>query len=81
MSVAVKALDLSMDQYFFWCDSSVALSWILDELHRWKTFVANRTSEIQELSDKHDWRHNIRSEQNLADIISRDINPMDLVNE
>ena len=55
------------------------LTWILDEPYKWKTFVGNRVAEIQELSNKHDWRH-VRSEDNPADIISRDISPADLLN-
>lgn len=75
--VAVKSLDMFIDQYYFWCDSSIVLTWILDEPHRWKTFVGNRVAEIQEMSDKHDWHH-IRSQYNPADIISRGINPNEL---
>lgn len=43
---AKKALELSDEQMFAWCDSTIALSWIHGHPSRWKTFVANRVSEI-----------------------------------
>lgn len=75
---AVKSLNMSIDQIFYWCDSSITLTWILDEPYKWKPFVGNRVAEVQELTNKHDWRH-IRSGDNPADIISRGINPHELM--
>lgn len=57
-------------ELYFWGDSTIALSWIRGESCQWKTFVANRVSEIQSLTDKQRWGHVI-SEENSADIISR----------
>ncbi|XP_044760862.1 uncharacterized protein LOC123318310 [Coccinella septempunctata] len=48
------------------CDSSVALSWIRGESHRWKTFVGNRVAEIQDMIPSDCWRH-VVSEDNPAD--------------
>lgn len=77
-NMALKSLDIKVDQSFYWCDSSIALTWILDEPCKWKIFVGNRVAEIQELTEKHNWKH-IRSEDNPGDIISRGINPNELV--
>jgi hypothetical protein len=50
----------------------ITLAWIKGESHRWKTFVANRVSEIQDITNKDQWNH-VRSEDNPADILSRGI--------
>ncbi|XP_044754989.1 uncharacterized protein LOC123317724 [Coccinella septempunctata] len=59
------------------CDSSVALSWIRGESHRWKTFVGNRVAEIQDLIPSDCWRH-VVSEDNPADCASRGLMPADI---
>ncbi|XP_045474991.1 uncharacterized protein LOC123680913 [Harmonia axyridis] len=59
------------------CDSSVALSWIRGESHRWKTFVGNRVAEIQDLIPSNHWRHGV-SEDNPADCASRGLMPADI---
>lgn len=69
--------DLNISKKYYWCDSTIVLSWIDGESRFWKTFVSNRIAEIQELTDKSQWRH-ISSEQNPADIISRGAVPQQL---
>lgn len=69
-----EALTLPITDKYYWCDSQITLSWIAGEACNWKTFVANRVAEIQELSDKNQWHH-VRSADNPADVISRGINP------
>mgnify|MGYP002717571259 CR=1 FL=1 len=54
----------------WWCDSTVALHWIKTQPHFLKTFVANRVTEIQRLTNSNDWRH-VPSEDNPADALSR----------
>lgn len=54
---------------FFCTDSSIVLGWILGDLHRWDTFVANRVTKIRSFSDKHQWHHCPRS-QNRADCLT-----------
>lgn len=46
------------------------LAWINGDPSRQKTFVANRTAEIKSTLPQLHWRH-VRSEDNLADLISR----------
>lgn len=53
-----------------WTDSQIVLCWLRDSPSRWNTFVANRTSEIQELTSAARWCH-IDSQRNPADLISR----------
>lgn len=71
---------LVVDQIFAWSDSSVALAWIKSCPSRWKTFVANRVSHIQDTIPPDCWRH-VRTADNPADCGSRGLLPNDLVNQ
>lgn len=70
----IDAIDISFDSKYLWTDSTITLAWIKAEPGRWKTFVANRVSEIQSLSNINEWYH-VKSEENPADMLSRGINP------
>ncbi|GFX88959.1 hypothetical protein TNCV_2852591 [Trichonephila clavipes] len=59
---------------FAWKDSKIVLSWLSSPPRKWKTFVANRTSEIMEVLPTKHWRH-VPSKENPADIASRGIDP------
>ncbi|GFS92152.1 integrase catalytic domain-containing protein [Trichonephila clavipes] len=59
---------------FAWTDSKIVLSWLSSHPRKWKTFVANRTSEIIEVLPTKHWRH-VPSKENPADIASRGIDP------
>ncbi|GFX53839.1 uncharacterized protein TNCV_1597851 [Trichonephila clavipes] len=59
---------------FAWTDSKIVLSWLSSYPRKWKTFVANRTSEIMEVLPTKHWRH-VPSKENPADIASRGIDP------
>ncbi|XP_012270925.1 uncharacterized protein LOC105694635 [Orussus abietinus] len=72
-----QALAIPFKEVFCWSDSTITLAWIKGEPHRWKTFVANRVTEIQQLSQQSNWNHVI-SDDNPADIISRDCDPIGL---
>ncbi|GFU31596.1 integrase catalytic domain-containing protein [Trichonephila clavipes] len=50
------------------------LSWLSGHPRQWKTFVANRTSEIIEVLPTKHWRH-VPSKENPAYIASRGIDP------
>ena len=65
-----NSLSSRISRTFLWCDSTIALSWIKSEASRWQTFVANRVSQIQELTPKAEWRH-VDGTDNPADMISR----------
>lgn len=71
---STSALTMPINETIHWSDSTITLAWIRGEACQWKTFVANRVSEIQERSSHATWRH-VRTEDNPADIISRGIDP------
>ncbi|XP_071056931.1 uncharacterized protein [Onthophagus taurus] len=64
-------LDFNEVPIFLWSDSTVALSWIGSHPSRWKDFVRNRVTEIQELSHVH-WCY-VPTKENPADLSSRGV--------
>ncbi|XP_046963315.1 uncharacterized protein LOC124532456 [Vanessa cardui] len=60
-----------------WTDSTVVLAWLSDHPSRWKTFVANRVSEILNILNRDQWSH-ISSGDNPADCASRGLNPSEV---
>ncbi|UYV67972.1 hypothetical protein LAZ67_5002671 [Cordylochernes scorpioides] len=77
--VAVKeSLSLHFDQIFLWSDSTIALNWIKSEYKRWKTFVANRVSDIQRKTPSHSWFH-VPGSENPADLATRGQTPAQLI--
>ena len=74
-----KALKLPDDlTVVCWTDSTVALSWIKSDHHRWKPFVANRVAEIQSLVSSSQWQH-CPGELNPADLLTRGLSATELV--
>jgi hypothetical protein len=61
----------------YWTDSTIVLSWLQFQPSSLKTFVANRVSQMQSLTDPKEWCH-VPSEQNPADILSRGQTPHQL---
>ncbi|GFX57773.1 integrase_H2C2 domain-containing protein [Trichonephila clavipes] len=55
-------------------NQSIVLAWIKKPLAQLKTFVRNRVSIIQELTESDFWKH-VNSENNPAEILSRGISP------
>ncbi|GFU70431.1 DUF1758 domain-containing protein [Trichonephila clavipes] len=55
----------------------VVLSWLSSSPRNWKSFVANKTSEILDIITCKQWRY-IPSKENPADLGSRDMSPEDL---
>ncbi|XP_071646595.1 uncharacterized protein [Temnothorax longispinosus] len=72
-----QALTIPLPDRYYWCDSTIVLAWIHGEPHIRKAFVANRLTEIHQLTSLEQWRH-VRSEDNPADVISRGIRPSQL---
>lgn len=66
----IAALQVSIAGAYFWSDSTVTLQWLRAPPHTWKTFVANRVSEIQELTHGACWNH-VAGTENPADLLSR----------
>lgn len=75
----IEAFKISFDAVYFWTDSSIVLSWLRSPANSWKTFVANRVSEIQTVTDVSWWAH-VSSSDNPADLVSRGASPDRLLN-
>ncbi|XP_025266573.1 uncharacterized protein LOC112638676 [Camponotus floridanus] len=73
-----SSLEVSAPVYL-WSDSKVVLHWIKGHASRWKTYVANRVSLIQERLPEAQWRH-VPGQENPADCAYRGIAPRDLLN-
>ena len=67
-----KALRIKIHATYLWTDSTIVLAWIRSTPARWTTFVRNRVSKIQDLSNPDSWGHVIGTE-NPADAVSRGI--------
>lgn len=61
-----------------WSDSMVVLAWLRKLPCHWKTFVANRVSQIQNVLGPSNWKY-VPSAENPADVSSRGIMPSQLV--
>lgn len=73
-----QSLNVSFSEEFYWCDSTITLHWINAPPNKWTTFVANRVAQVQNLVDTKKFRH-VGSQDNPADLVSRGINPADLL--
>ncbi|XP_072389428.1 uncharacterized protein [Diabrotica undecimpunctata] len=62
-----------------WTDSQIALCWINSSASRWNTYVANRVTQIQDLTSNFSWRH-VRSHENAADCLSRGLTATEFLN-
>lgn len=72
-----KSLNINNDSIYMWTDSTIVLSWLRKLPSTWKTFVANRTTEILNVTSSDQWHH-IKSIDNPADLATRGVNPNDL---
>jgi hypothetical protein len=65
-----KELEFELEDSWFWTDSTLVLRYLENEDKRFKTFVANRVSIIQDASRTSQW-HYVSSKCNPADDASR----------
>ncbi|XP_055542522.1 uncharacterized protein LOC129728133 [Wyeomyia smithii] len=72
-----QSLKLNLPTYF-WTDSTCVLRWIQTVPTTWSTYIANRVSKIQGLTEPNTWRH-VPGVQNPADLISRGISAEDIL--
>ncbi|CAK9809183.1 hypothetical protein ANTQUA_LOCUS5922, partial [Anthophora quadrimaculata] len=77
-SATKQAVQLKVCKVYLWSDSMITLHWINTEPHLLKTFVSNRTAEIQTLSKHCNWRH-VPTHDNPADLISRGQTPQEFL--
>ncbi|KAH0807382.1 hypothetical protein GEV33_015409 [Tenebrio molitor] len=71
-------LELQEVPVFTWTDSSATLAWIKSNPMRWKEFVGNGVSLIQETLSEAHWKF-ISGKQNLADCASRGLSASQLI--
>lgn len=70
------ACNIEKKNFHYWTDSTVVLAWIRAPSNKWKTFVANRVAEIQELTNTN-WEH-VETAMNPADLLSRGMSATEL---
>ncbi|GFR97029.1 retrovirus-related Pol polyprotein from transposon [Elysia marginata] len=74
-----NALKLPMDtSYCCFTDLTIVLGWIKADPSKWKQFVGNRVSEIQNLTNPSNWAH-CAGRNNPADLLTRGITATELV--
>lgn len=76
--IVQESLKFEYSRTILWTDSMIVLNWINTSPHELKTFIANRISEIQELSAVENWKH-VPTADNPADHVSRGQNPVDFL--
>lgn len=74
-----EVLDVPNNNIKAWTDSTVVLAWLNKHPCTWKTFVANRVSEILTVFDASHWSH-VPTKENPADCASRGLRPSELEN-
>lgn len=58
---------------YYWCDSQIVLRWIKKHPSQLKTYVANRISDIQDLSGVTNWNY-VPTAENPSDLATRHFN-------
>ncbi|XP_075162812.1 uncharacterized protein LOC142235440 [Haematobia irritans] len=65
-----ETLTLPVSEIYLWSDSTITLAWLSKPPFHWKTFVANKVSEILDNVGNVTWRH-VPTADNPADIGTR----------
>ena len=79
LTSTAKILDIPMDQWHAWTDSSIVLAWLDGQPRQFKQYVANRVSFILQDTTPHTWKH-VPTGENPADCSSRGMLPSELLN-
>jgi hypothetical protein len=69
-SSLLDALVISKNEVVFWSDSQTVLKWINSKTMKFHIFVANRVTDLLDLSDAKQWRY-VPTAENPADDCSR----------
>ncbi|XP_024892035.1 uncharacterized protein LOC112467583 [Temnothorax curvispinosus] len=77
MQYVQATLKLTVTATHLWTDSVVTLTWIKSHASRWKDFVRNRVSQIQELTANAHWKY-VPGTSNPADCASRGLSTAQL---
>jgi len=72
-----NALNMKENSVFLWSDSSIVLTWITTHPAKWKDYVRNRVTLIQEGLPSARWRY-VPGKENPADCASRGISASEI---
>lgn len=70
---------LKISKRYFWCDSTTVLHWIKNDARNYKTFVAARLGEIDDLTKPTEWRY-VPTKLNIADVGTRETYDVNVFN-
>lgn len=73
ISELASAWEVDCRDCYLWTDSTIVLGWLNAQAVRLKVYVTNRVAQILELIDPKQWHYVISTEENSANLISRDI--------
>ncbi|XP_059222988.1 uncharacterized protein LOC131996859 [Stomoxys calcitrans] len=65
-----RNMNISVTDIYLWSDSTITLAWLDKPPFHWKTFVANKISEILDNVGNATWRH-VPTNENPADLGTR----------
>ncbi|GFX85040.1 integrase catalytic domain-containing protein [Trichonephila clavipes] len=71
LQATLPTLTLPISETFAWSDSKITLAWLKSEPRRWQPFVANRVTQIQELTPSMHWNF-VSGLENPADCGTRE---------
>ncbi|XP_064637848.1 uncharacterized protein LOC135494028 [Lineus longissimus] len=63
-------LKVQVERRVHWSDSEVVLKYLRNDTKRFRPFIANRVSEIKDLTERESWHH-VPTDQNPADLCTR----------
>ena len=72
-----ELLEVTFENCTLWTDSEDVICWIQGQSRRYKTFVANRISEIHQKSNPRQWRH-VPTDLNSVDDATRGLHAKEL---
>jgi hypothetical protein len=76
--VVADAMEIPSQHSFLWCDSQIALCWILSTTRIWESYVSNRVHKIHELVPNIFWGY-VKGTDNPADYPTKGISPSQLI--
>jgi len=76
MNQVIREIDLPIVSTWLWSDSTLTLQYIKIERQRFKTYVANRVTEIRESTQPDYWLF-ISGEENPADILTSGVSKIE----
>lgn len=79
MKFTINSFRLEMVSTFTWCGNTAVFDWLRKSPIHWKTFVANRVSEIQSTIPSVNWQY-VTSKENLAGCATRGVDSFELKN-